>query len=84
MPDPGPEILGYMQKMNEYCNYHAIDLENDIEEYLGGKDACNSDLMPTGKFERALGVLLGKASNSYPHDPVMLDLSTPRHPCNRM
>jgi len=73
-PDPTPEILEYMRGMNEYCNLHAIDLENDIEEYLGGKDACTSDLMPTGKFERAIGVLLGKASNSYPHESKMLNL----------
>lgn len=77
-PDPSPDIIEYMRQINAYCNYHAIDLENDMEEYLGGRDKCTSDLMPTGMFERAMGVLVGKASNSYPHNQRMLDLSTPR------
>jgi len=71
-PDPTRDIFGYMRGMNTYCNLHAIDLEDSLEEYMGGKNACFSDLMPSEKFLRGIGVLLGKASNSYPHDEAML------------
>jgi len=65
LPDPTPDIIECMKDINTFCNYHAIDLENDIEEYLGGKDVCTSDLMPTGKFIQAMGVLIGSASSPW-------------------
>jgi len=73
LPDPTPEILEAMRDMNIYCNLNAIDLANDIEEYMGGKDKCSSDVMPREKFKQALGVLLGRATSLYRHDDVMLD-----------
>ena len=65
LPDPTPEILEAMRDMNIYCNLNAIDLANDIEEYMGGKDKCSSDVMPREKFKQALGVLLGRATSLY-------------------
>jgi len=72
-PDPTPDIVEAMRDMNIYCNINAIDLANDIEEYLGGKDKCSSDVMPRIKFKQALGVLLGRATSLYRHDEAMLD-----------
>jgi len=74
-PDPTPDIIEYMRSINHYCNLHAIDLESEFEDYLGGgKEVCTTDIMPTAKFQRALGVLVGKASNSFPHDGKKLEL----------
>jgi len=73
-PDPTDEIMPAMLAMNEYCNKNGIDLANDIEEYLGGKDKCASDVMPREKFKQALGVLFGRAASLYTHDEATLNL----------
>jgi len=73
LPDPTPEIVEAMRDMNIYCNLNGIDLANDIEEYLGGKDAVASDVCSRIKFKQALGVLLGRATSLYRHDEGMLD-----------
>ena len=72
-PDPTPDVLEAMRDMNVYCNLNAIDLEWDFEEYLGGKDACASDVCSRIKFKQALGVLLGRATSLYRHDEEMLE-----------
>jgi len=72
-PDPTDEIRQAMTEMNEYCNKNAIDLANDFEEFMGGKDKCSSDLMPRTAFKRAMGVLLGRATSLYRHDEQILD-----------
>jgi len=61
-PDPTPEILEAMRDMNIYCNHHGINLESDLEEFMGGS---NFNIMSRTKFKQALGVLLGKASSLY-------------------
>jgi len=73
LPDPSPEIVEAMRGMNVYANLNGIDLANDFEEYMGGKDKCSSDLMPRAKFCSALGVLLGRATSLYQLDWGMLD-----------
>ena len=72
-PDPTDEIYAAMREMNVYTNRNAIDLAEDFENYLGGKDKCASDVMPTGVFKRALGVLLGRATSLYQIDEGVLD-----------
>ena len=49
LPDPSPEIVEAMRDMNIYANLNAIDLANDFEEYMGGKDKCSSDYMPRAR-----------------------------------
>jgi len=73
LPDPTPEIMEAMRDMNVYCNLNGIDLAWDFEEYLGGKDACSSDVCSRIKFKQALGVLLGRATSLYRHDDEMLE-----------
>ncbi len=73
LPDPTPEILEAMREMNVYCNLNAIDLAEEFENYMGGKDKCTSDLMPREKFKQALGVLLGRPTSLYPHTQETLE-----------
>ena len=73
LPDPTPVIMGEMTKINRYCNLNGIDLAWDFEEYLGGKDACSSDLCSRNKFRGALGVLLGRATSLYQIEEPILD-----------
>jgi len=79
-PDPTDEIMPAMLAMNEYCNKNGIDLANDIEEYLGGKDKCASDVMPRIKFKQALGVLFGRATSLYTHDENILNAMCKAYP----
>jgi hypothetical protein len=52
LPDPSPEIVEAMRGMNVYANLNGIDLANDFEEYMGGKDKVSwPDL---NSLERAL------------------------------
>ena len=82
LPDPSPEIKEAMRAMNEYANLNAVDLANDFEEYMGGKDKCSSDLMPREKFKSALGVLLGRATSLYQLDgaPTVPSVQRRRRP----
>ena len=72
-PDPTAEIVGVMREMNLHCNHHSIDLQEDFEEVLGGKQKCSSDVISRTKFSQALGVVMGTAASPYQLSEPVID-----------